>query len=415
LIGQGSIEEQRSWKTSFFTIWIGQAFSLLGSQLVQFALIWYLTVQTESATVLATVTMVAMLPGVFLSPFIGPLVDRWNRRWIMAAADAGIALATVILALLFAFDYIQIWHIYALTLIRAIGGNFHRPSMTASTSLMVPRKHLARIQGVNQTLNGGLNIIAAPLGAVLLEQLPMQGILAIDVVTAIIAISSLFFIRIPQPERSPEEQAAKPSMLSDMAAGFRYVTSWSGLMIFAFMAAMINFLLAPANSLMPLLVKDHFGGGAMQLGWMSSIFGVGVIVGGLMLSVWGGFKRQIITALIGMIGIGLGTLTAGLAPASAFYLALAGMAVAGFMMPITNGSAGAILQATVDPNMQGRVFTLTGSLSTAMMPIGLAFAGPLSDWLGIQTWFLIGGGACILMGFAGFVIPAVMNIEERER
>ena len=157
--------EQQNWKVSFFTIWTGQAFSLLGSQLVQFALIWYLTLKTGTATILATVTMMAMLPGIFLSPFIGPLIDRWNRRRIMIVADTLIALATLVLAVLFAFDLVQIWHIYVIMFIRSIGESFHRPAMTASTSLMVPKEHLTRIQGVNQMLNGGLNIIAAPLGA----------------------------------------------------------------------------------------------------------------------------------------------------------------------------------------------------------------------------------------------------------
>ncbi len=262
---QSDIEHTSNWKSPFFTIWTGQAFSLLGSQIVQFALIWYLTIKTGSATVLATVSMMALLPGVFLSPFIGPLIDRWNRRRIMLIADALIALMTLILALLFAFDLIQVWHIYVIMFLRAIGGNFHRPAMTASTSLMVPKEHLTRIQGVNQMLNGGLNIVAAPLGALLLELLPMKGIVAIDVVTAIIAIVPLFFIQIPQPERKPEEIDAKPSIFREMGEGFRYVLSWPGLTVILIMATMINFFLSPSISLMPLLIKDHFGGDALQL------------------------------------------------------------------------------------------------------------------------------------------------------
>jgi DHA3 family macrolide efflux protein-like MFS transporter len=303
-----STTKPENWKTPFFTIWSGQAFSLLGSQLVQFALIWYLTVKTGSATVLATVTMMALLPGVFLSPFIGPLIDRWNRRVIMIVADASIAIATLILALLFAFDVIQVWHIYVIMFVRAIGGNFHRPAMTSSTSLMVPKEHLTRIQGVNQTLNGGLNIVSAPLGAVLLELLPMKGIVAIDVVTALLAITPLFFIAIPQPDRQVEEGSTPTSFFQDLVEGFRYVLSWRGLLIILIMATMINFLLSPATSLLPLLVKEHFQGDALQFGWMNSVFGIGVIVGGIALGVWGGFKRRIITAMMGLIGIGMSTI-----------------------------------------------------------------------------------------------------------
>lgn len=409
---QISTTKPENWKKPFFTIWTGQAFSLLGSQLVQFALIWYLTVKTGSATVLATVTMMALLPGVFLSPFIGPLIDRWNRRVIMLVADASIAFATLILALLFAFDVIQVWHIYVIMFVRAIGGNFHRPAMTASTSLMVPKEHLTRIQGVNQTLNGGLNIVAAPLGAVLLGLLPMKGIVAIDVITALLAIIPLFFIPIPQPERGLEEGSTPTSFFQELMEGFRYVLSWRGLLAVLIMATMINFLLSPATSLLPLLVKEHFQGDALQLGWMNALFGIGVIVGGIALGVWGGFKRRIITAMMGLIGIGVGTLLLGLIPGRAFSLALFAMVIMGIMMPIVNGSIGGIMQATVDPGMQGRVFSLTGSLATAMMPIGLALAGVLSDAFGIQIWFIVGGVVTLLMGSVGFAIPAVMSIED---
>jgi DHA3 family macrolide efflux protein-like MFS transporter len=412
LTTQISTTEPENWKTPFFTIWTGQAFSLLGSQLVQFALIWYLTINTGSVTILATVTMMALLPGVFLSPFIGPLIDRWNRRVIMLVADAIIAIATLILALLFALDVIQIWHIFVIMFVRAIGGNFHRPAMTSSTSLMVPNKHLTRIQGVNQTLNGGLNIVAAPLGAVLLELLPMEGIVAIDVVTALLAIIPLLFIHIPQPERKLEDGSTPTSFFQDLVQGFRYVLSWRGLMIILFMATMINFLLSPANSLLPLLVKEHFHGDALQFGWMNSIFGIGVIVGGIALGVWGGFKRRIITVMMGLVGIGLANLFLGLIPGTAFTLGLFVMAMAGIMIPITNGSLGGILQAAVDPGMQGRVFSLSSSLATAMIPLGLALAGVLSDAFGIQIWFIVGGVVTFLMGLVGFAVPAVMKIED---
>ena len=141
-----------NWAARFFTVWGGQAFSLFGSSLVQFALVWYLTKQTGSATVLATATLVAMLPQIVLGAFVGALVDRWNRRLIMIIADGGIALATVALIYLFLSGQVQIWHIYLILMIRSLGQAFHFPAMQASTSLMVPEKHLTRISGANQTL-----------------------------------------------------------------------------------------------------------------------------------------------------------------------------------------------------------------------------------------------------------------------
>lgn len=238
----------------------------------------------------------------------------------------------------------------------------------------------------------------------------MKGIIAIDVVTATIAVVPLLFIQIPQPEA--KEDATPTTFFQDLTEGFRYVLSWPGLLILLIMATMINFLLAPAMSLLPLLVKDHFQGDAFRLGWMNSMFGVGVIVGGLALGIWGGFKRRINTAMMGLIGIGAGTLLLGLVPGNAFGLALIATAITGIMMPIANGSLGGIMQATVEPGMQGRVFTLAGSLAMAMSPIGLALAGPLSDAYGIQIWFVIGGVITLLMGFGSFAVPALMNIEK---
>jgi DHA3 family macrolide efflux protein-like MFS transporter len=402
---------KKNWKTPFFILWSGQALSLLGSQLVQFALIWYLTRETGSARVLTTATIAAMLPQIILGPIAGTIVDRANRRRLMIAADASIAIATLALAGLFAAGVIQIWHIYVLVIIRSLGSAFHGPAFTASTSLIVPKDQLARIQGLNQTLQGGLAIFSAPLGALLLELLPMQGILAIDVATAMIAILPLLFIAIPQPERKLIEGEAKPTLWQDMRAGFAYVTSWRGLMIVLLMATLINFLLNPASALTPLLITEHFQGGALQLGWFEAIFGVGVILGGVALGVWGGFKKRIVTVMVGLVGLGLGMAGIGVAPANGFVIALISIFVAGVMQPIVNGSLGAVMQATVDPEMQGRVFTLLFSMATAISPLGLLIAGPLADTLGIQTWYVVGGLVCALMGVVGFFLPDVMSLE----
>ncbi len=413
---QFSVQDNKPWKTTFFTIWGGQALSILGSQLVQFALIWYLTIQTGSATVLATASLVGMLPNVILGPFVGTLVDRWNRRWIMLLADSIITLATIVLAILFALDAVAIWHIYVVMFIRSLASSFHGNAMSASTSLMVPVENLTRIQGINQMLNGGLNVVSAPLGALLLDVLPLQGILAIDVITALVAILPLFFIQIPQPgriERGQVQREAKATVWQDFKAGLRYVLGWPGLLIVSLMTVGINFTIIPAFSLLPLLVKDYFGGDAIQLGWVESAMGIGMIVGGALLGLWGGFERKILTSMIGLMGMGAGTLILALAPSSALLLGVGGALLVGLMSPITMGPFFAVIQSTVEPDMQARIFSLLSSVGTGMTPIGLMIAGPVADRVGIQAWFLLGGSLCVLMGVAGLFIPAVMNIEEK--
>jgi DHA3 family macrolide efflux protein-like MFS transporter len=339
--------KQPKWGVPFFTIWIGQALSLIGSGLGGFALVWWLTEKTGSATVLATATLVNLLPGVILGPFAGALVDRWNRRVVMLVADSLIALFSAWLALLFWMEGIQVWHVYVIMFVRALGGAFHWPAMQASTSLMVPKDQLSRVAGMNQTLHGVLNIVSPPLGAFLMTVLPLHSIMAIDVATAAFAIAPLFFVHIPQPERreaAVSDDAARPSLWTDVKEGFLYVWHWQGVFIALIIATMLNLLINPGMSLLPILVTRHFRGAAMQLAWLNSAWGVGVILGGLTLSVWGGFKRKVVTSILGLFGMGLGFLVVGLTPANAFWLAWGGLLFAGFMNPIANGPFFALLQ-----------------------------------------------------------------------
>lgn len=399
------------WAARFYTLWTGQAFSLLGSQLVQFAIIWYLTQKTNSATTLAIASMMGLLPQVLLSPFIGTWVDRGNRKTILVAADATVAIATVALALLFAFGVVQTWHIYTVLFIRAVAGGFHQSAFGASVVLLVPKEQLARVQGFNQALYGGLNIISAPLGAFLLSVLPMQGILAIDVGTAILAVSIVLFTPIPQPDRSTQKLA---TFWQDLAAGFRYISAWRGLVILLAMVMVINFFYTAAESLTPLLIAKHFKGGAQELGWWQAFFASGTILGGIILGAWGGFKRKIVTAQTGLICMGLSTVAIGLAPADLFWLGLVANTITGLVMPITNGSYGATLQASIAPEMQGRVFAFTFSAAMLVSPLGLMIAGPIADTFGIQLWFWIAGSVCTFMGVLGFMLPEVMGMENKK-
>ena len=411
----GSTQQAKSiTMRPFFAIWTGQVFSLLGSELVQFALVWWLTTTTGSATVLALATMMAVLPRVFVSPVAGALIDRWNRRWIMMAADGVSALAVVALGALFALDAVQIWHIYTLMFVRSACAAFHWPAMQASTSLMVPEKHLSRVAGLNQALQGLGMIAAPPLGALLLELLPMQGILAVDVATAILAIAPLVFIQVPQPERTAKTgEASGASMVADLREGLRFLRKWPAMLAVVGIAMVVNLLIYPALSLQPLLVAEHFRGNAIQLAWMQSAFGVGMVAGGITLGIWGGFKRRAVTGLLALALNGVGLVVVGLAPGGAFPLAVGASLFAWFMAPFASGAIFALLQAVVPADMQGRVFTLVQAGSVAMAPLGLVIAGPVADGLGVQAWFLIAGLVMALIGAVGLAIPALVRLEDQ--
>jgi len=405
---------ETNWRARFFTIWGGQAISLFGSRLVQFALIWWLTAETGSATVLAIASLIGLLPTVLLGPFVGALVDRWKRRQVILVVDTAIALATLLLAYLYAIDAVSVGTVYVLLLVRGIGESFHWPSMSAATSLMVPDEQLTRVQGLNQMLQGGLNIVAAPLGALLLGFLPMQGIMLIDVVTAAFAILPLLAISIPEVAQHKEKSSSERSTTfwDDFRSGLKYVRGWPGLMILMLLAMVINFLLTPAAALMPILVADYFKGGPLQLGWIEAAFGFGMIAGGLVLGAWGGFKKRILTSMVGLLGLGIGFSLIGFVPSNLFWLGVVSAFFAASMVPMVNGPIHAILQSAVEPEMQGRVFTLVGSMGAAMAPLGLIIAGPVADAIGVQSWYVIGGLACVLMAVVGYSIPAVMNIED---
>lgn len=402
-------EDTKRWVIPFFTIWTGQSISLIGSRIAQFALVWWLTETTGSATVLATASMVALIPEIVLAPFSGALTDRWKRRRVMIFADTLMALAALWLAYLFWSGSMQIWHVYVVMTVRAVGNSFHWPAMEASTGMMVPKSQLSRVQGINQTMRGVLNIVAPPLGALFLDLLPLHQVMMIDVGTAALAVTPLLFIAVPQPERAAHE--ANTSVWADMVSGLRYLVSWRGMMVFIGAIMLLKIALSPAFSLLPLLVRQHFQGGAAELSLLQAINGIGVVAGGLVLSLWGGFRRRVHTMLAGIALLGVSILALGFIPPHLYWLALVSIFVLGFMVPMVDGPFMAISQACVAPEMQGRVFGVMGSLLSITSPISLAMAGPISDRLGLQIWYLAAGGICVLIGLIGSRVPAIMQIE----
>ncbi|NLX43209.1 MAG: MFS transporter [Chloroflexi bacterium] len=403
----------RSWMAPFFTIWIGQAFSLIGSSLVQFALVWWLTERTGSATILATATLAGMLPGIILGPLAGACVDRWNRRMVLIVSDGIVAAASAGLAALAWGGHLAVWHVYVAMALRSLGGAFHWPAMQASTSLMVPKEQLTRVAGMNQTVHGVLNIVSPPLGALIIGLLPLHGVMGIDVITATLAILPLFVVAIPQPARSEAAGAASAtSLLTDMRAGIAYVWRWPAIMGVIGMAMLINLLFNPAFSLIPLLITRHMGGGAIHLGTVNSAFGIGVVAGGLLLGVWGGFRKSVHTSMLGVIGMGVGVLTIGASPDGSLWVVITGMLLAGAMNPLANGPLFALLQRTVEPDMQGRVFTVLSSGCGAIAPLGLALAGPITDAVGLRPWYLAAGLMAVAMGLAGLRFRPFLRMEE---
>jgi DHA3 family macrolide efflux protein-like MFS transporter len=397
----------------FFVLWSSQAASLFGSAVVNFALAWYLTRETGSATVLSTALMAAMIPQIVLGPFVGPLIDRWSRKKIMIFADLSTMLFTVVLVVLFYTDTIQVWHIYVVMIGRAVGDTFQSPALGASIPMIVPEKQLVRANGLFQMLQNAIKIVAPIAGAFLMETLPMQGVLSVDIITAIIAIACLLPLAIPQPPRTT--LAVKPSYFGEMRQGFRYIWSRPGLVMLIGMVALLIFFVAPASSLVPVLVNKHLGGDVIKLGWLGSASGIGGILGGLLLGVWGGFKKRMWTAFLGFFimipcSVGLGFTS----PNIFYTTTVPAMLFMGVALTLVNAPLGAILNSVIAKDMQGRVFSLYFSIVVAVMPLGLLIGGPVADALGIRSLYFIASGAWLIILPLAMLSKPLMNLENQK-
>jgi DHA3 family macrolide efflux protein-like MFS transporter len=354
-----------------------------------------------------------MIPQIVLGPFVGPLVDRWDRKKIMIFADLYVMLLTVVLVILFYLDTVEIWHIYLIMIGRAIGETFQVPALGASIPMIVPEKNLVRANGLFQMLQNGIKIVAPPAGAFLMESFPMQGVLSVDIITAIIAVACLLPLVIPQPSRTT--LAVKADYFGDMKQGFRYIWAKPGLPILIGMMALLIFFVAPASSLIPVLVNEHLEGDVVKLGWLISASGIGGMSGGLSLGVWGGLKKRIYTAILGLLIMIPCSIVLGFTSPTIYYIttvpAMFFMGAGGSLVgaPLT-----AIMQTVVAKDMQGRVFSLYSSLITAAFPLGLVIGGPVADWLGIRSLYFIASGAWLVILCLFSLNKSLMDLENQK-
>ena len=399
------------WGLRFFPIWAGGALSWIGSAIAQFALVWWLTDFTGSAAVLVTATTVAMLPQIVLGPLAGAYVDRWNRRLTMIVSDAFIALLSLWLAWLFWSGNLEIWHVYAIMVGRSLGGIFHHPAMYAATAMLVPKQELSRVQGLNQALGGAVNIIGPPLGALALALLALHQVMFIDLITAGFAILPLLFIRIPEPEQKSRSNGAWAAV-GDMLEGVRYLRGIPGMSAVIVATIGINFVWAPVGSLLPLYVRDVFGGDAAGLGMVQSAFGIGLIAGGLLMTVWSGLRSRINTRFLAFGIMGVAILGMAMAPAGALWIVAAAWFLCAFFGAVGNSTFMALLQSIVSSDMQGRAISALQSGVTLAIPLGLTLSAPVVERFGLRTWYVASGCMTILTCLWALNLRGVRRLDE---
>lgn len=403
-----------NWKPRFFTIWTGQALSMIGSALTQFVLVWWITQTTGSPTALAVAGIVALLPTAIFGPLGGALADRWSRRAVMIVADTVTALSMVILVLLFAAGNAQLWQVYTLMFVRATMQAFQGPAALASTPNLAPPDWLTRVAGMNQAMQGVLTIAAAPLGALALAFLPLQGALMIDVVTAVLGVTPLFFFRIPKPP--PAAATTGASVLADIRKGAGYVVHQRGLLALYGVTGLVVLTVLPTFSLTPLLVTQHFGGGVNQVALMEGFAGVGIIAGGVFISVRTWHERRIWLVMFSFAASCATVALTALAPTNWLWLAIIWWTISGFAFSTGNAPMMAILQTIIPNELQGRAFSLLNVVFGLAGPLGLAIAGPLADVIGVRGVFILGGTLSAAICVAGYLsFKPLRNIEETLR
>ena len=417
----------------FIIVWLGQLVSLVGSGLTSFALGLWVYEHTGSVTQFALIGLFMALPNIVLSPLAGALVDRWDRRWAMILSDTGAGLCTLIMAFLFLTNRIEVWQIYLAAGASAAFGTFQWPAYSAAMTLLVPKKHLGRANGMVQFGQAAAEILAPALAGVLVLTTRVQGILLIDFVTFFFAATTLLLIRFPGSETTTAAQARKDSLWREASYGWRFITARRGLLGLLVFFAVVKFLWGMVGALIAPMILGFTS--ADVLGIIISIAGGGMLAGSLVMSAWGGPKRRIDGVLHFELLSGLCFLLIGLRP-SAWPIAL-GAFGAHLTIAIIYGSNQAIWQSKVPPNVQGRVFATQQMVAKSTTPLAYLIAGPLADKIfepllasdgpltgsigqitgvgpgrGIGLLFIVMGILKVAVTFGSYLYPRIRLVED---
>jgi DHA3 family macrolide efflux protein-like MFS transporter len=399
-----------SWKKNTVLFLIGQTLSLFGSMVVQYAIMWHITLKTQSGTMMTLFTIAGFLPMFFISPFGGVWADRFNRKYIINIADGAIAFASLVVAVLIMAGFENLGLLLFCAVIRSFGQGVQMPAVGAFIPQIVPEEHLTKINGIQSSMQSLTTLAAPMISGVLMTFASLEMLFFLDVITAIIGISIvIFFVKIPKTEKSvpdaPEQKGV--SYFHDIKEGINYIKKHGYVLRMIVISAMFLFLFAPAALLTPLQVTRNFGNDVWRLSAKEITFSIGMMAGGVLIGMWGGFKNRIYTmafscVLCGVLAIGLG-----LAPNFRIYLVI--MAVMGLSLPLYNAPSMVLLQTTVEPAFMGRVLSVFTMLSSTMMPLGMIVFGPVADTVSINI-LLIGTG--ILVTLLGIPMIASKTLRE---
>lgn len=399
------------WRRNFYLFLSGQFLSGITSMIVQYAIIWYLTEMTGSATVLSYATILGMLPMVLLSPFVGPLIDRWNKKLLLMITDGIVAIFAIILSLVGTFSAeFPIWLVFISLFVRSVAQTFQMPTIQSILPTIVPESELTKVNGQLGMVQSANFIIAPALGAFLFAIVPMNQLILLDVLGAILGISLLLFVAIPKII----SQGEKVHLLTDTRFGIQQLVANKGLWLLSLIGAAFTLIFMPAASMYPLMTMEYFNRSVGDAGLIEMVYALGMLVGGAIIGIFGKWKDRMkpIFAAYAVIGVTIGL--SGILPATSkgFIYFIILNAFAGFATPYFNTLLMAMIQQSYDPKYLGRILGVLNSLMSITGPVGLIFAGPLADKIGVEKMFLLAGVGTLICGIITFIIPATRNYDK---
>lgn len=399
----------QNWKRSFFTIWAGQAISLITSAVLQMAIIWHLTNTTGSAMVLSMATMVGFLPQAILGTMIGVLVDRFNRKTVMIVADIIIAGAGAVLAIVALTTELPVWVVMVVLFVRSVGTAFHSPALNAVTPQLVPEDKLTKCAGYSQSVQSVSFILSPAIAAFLYATWDLNMVIAVDVFGALIACVTVLIVKIPKHQVAPKEEQG--SMFSEAKAGYAILKENKGLFTLLWITAFYCFIYMPINALFPLMSMSYFGGTTTHASIVEIVFAVGMLAGGVLLSTWGGFKKRNLSIFTSFLFMGSALTISGLLPTNGFIIFVVCSVFMGVSAPFYSGVQTVLIQEKIKPEYLGRVFGLLGSIMSLAMPLGLIISGVFADKIGINYWFAMSGVAILVLALLTLVLPSMKRID----
>jgi MFS family permease len=418
----------------FTIVWLGQIVSVLASSMSQFALTIFVFEKTGSATALGLMQVFFITPFLLISPIAGVMVDRHNRKLMMMVSDLTAGLATLAVLALQALGTLQFWHLYIASVVYGLGNAFQWPAYSAAISTMVPKEQYGRANGMMSLIEAGPGVLAPLLAGALLPVFGLTGILFFDVATFLLAIGALFIVDIPQPPRTAEGREGQGSIWQEAVYGFRYIFARPSLLGLQLVFFMGNLFTGIAFTLVSPMILSRTANNSSTLGFVLSLGAGAGVVGGILMSAWGGFKKRVHGVLAGWLWTGLAMAVMGLIGGVPVWAA--GMILSSVVGPLINGSNQAIWQSKVAPDLQGRVFSARRLIAWFTNPISPIIAGTLADfvlepamraqsalssafgWLvgtgpgaGMGLVIVFCGALAGLVGLTGYFVPAIRNAE----